>query len=65
MIYEPTERLGTYLRWCLEHFSTYDELRKTDPVAAEQELKYLEDSIEKAWFYYKKLDDTIDPSPFI
>lgn len=59
----PMDRLGTYLRWCLEHFVTYEATRNADPVAAEAELKYLKDSIDNAYSYYLLAKDGLDEQP--
>jgi hypothetical protein len=61
------ERIKTYLVWIDKHRLTFEHLRKTDPGAAEKELRALQEATEQAFPHLQRLMElllagyTIDP----
>lgn len=53
------DRLQTHLHWATEHTATFEAKRRTDPAAAEEELKNLAESLRSARRYFARLKELI------
>ena len=53
------ERLSTYMRWNLEHYSSFLHDRETNPDNADRELGHLGDSVERGHEHLVRLLELI------
>ena len=54
------ERLRTYLSWNREHFASFKAYRESRPLDAENELGFLDDTIEKSYEHYLRLVELLE-----
>lgn len=58
------DRLKTYLLWNLEHFTEFQEqkskLTHAGHVAADRELEYLEDTLNKSYQHFLDLEQLLE-----
>ena len=59
-INEQLERLGTYLAWNSEHLASFKAFHTSRNEAADQELAYLENTVEKSYEHYLKLVELLN-----